>query len=162
MMANVYVIDTSGFIVGMEFTDRIMVTVPKVHDEILDSTTKLRFDLLCDRGLRVERPHKTFLERVRSAAVSCGDECVLSRTDMDILAKALEYKKEYDVILITDDYAVQNVASSLGINYRSAGSIGIKSRIVWKMKCTGCGAVVKSGNECPICGSGVKRYKIPH
>jgi UPF0271 protein len=160
MESNVYVMDTSGFLVGTNFTEGTIVTVPGVVDEIIDSSTRLRFDLLVDSGLRVESPLESYIEHVILAAKSTGDDSVLSRTDLDILAKALELLSISKVILITDDYAVQNVAASLGIEYKSAGSRGIKKNILWELKCIGCGAIAKSGNECPICGSEVRRRRV--
>lgn len=160
MKKTVYVIDTSGFIAGAEFIDGPMFTVPGVVDEIVDKHTRLRFDLLVNEGLKVELPLKIYHEKVRFAAISTGDNNVLSKTDVDILAKALELNEECSVVMITDDYAIQNVAASLGIKYKSSVSKGIKSRIRWELKCIGCGAAVKSGNECPICGSGVTRHRV--
>jgi UPF0271 protein len=166
MKDKVYVIDTSGFIIQVEFRDGTIVTVPAVVDEIIDSTSKLRFDLLKDAGLRIELPDVACLRKVRSAAISTGDATVLSVTDLDILAKALELKSEFEVILVTDDYAIQNVAARLGIEYMTASTSGIKKKVVWELKCTGCGNVVESGNvveksiECPICGSGVRRRRV--
>jgi UPF0271 protein len=166
MKDKVYVIDTSGFIARAEFRDGTTVTVPAVVDEIIDSTSRLMFDLLKDIGLRVELPERNYREVVRSAAISTGDASVLSVTDVDILAKALEMNSEYEVILVTDDYAIQNVAANLGIEYRTAATSGIKKKIVWELKCTGCGNIVESGNavesgiECPICGSGIRRRRL--
>ncbi|MCL7412117.1 MAG: DNA-binding protein [ANME-2 cluster archaeon] len=162
MKNKVYVIDTSGFIVGVQITDGAMVTVPGVVDEIIDSSSRLRFDLMHDAGMRVEPPLATFKEQVVSAAVSTGDAGVLSKTDIDVLAKALELVQESTVILITDDYAVQNVASVLNVEFKPAGSTGISKGIVWELACTGCGAVVKSGSECQICGCGIKRRRASH
>jgi len=160
MIDKVYVIDTSGFITQVEFRDGTTVTVPAVVDEIMDSTSRLRFDLLKDAGLRVELPDEACRDKVRSAAISTGDASVLSMTDLDILAKALELKSWFGVILVTDDYAIQNVAVNLGIEYKTAATSGIRKNVVWELKCTGCGNVVKSGIECPICGSGVRRRRV--
>ena len=186
MIDKVYVIDTSGFIAQVEFRDGTTVTVPAVVDEIMDSTSRLRFDLLKDAGLRVEHPDGACREKVRSAAISTGDASVLSVTDLDILAKALELKSSFGVILVTDDYAIQNVAANLGIEYKTAATPGIRKKVLWELKCTGCGNVVesgkamksgkavvsgktmksgnvvKSGIECPICGSGVRRRRVKH
>ncbi|MCL7415500.1 MAG: DNA-binding protein [ANME-2 cluster archaeon] len=160
MEEKVYVIDTSGFIVGVEFTHGKMITVPGVVDEIIDSTSRLRFELMHDAGLRVEPPLGTFRDIIASAAESTGDATVLSETDIDVLAKALELAQGSQVILITDDYAIQNVASKLSIEYRPAGSSGIAKEVVWEMKCTGCGAVVTSGSDCPVCGSSIRRRRV--
>ena len=180
MKDKVYVIDTSGFITQVEFRDGTTVTVPAVVDEIMDSTSRLRFDLLKDAGLRVELPDGACREKVRSAAISTGDASVLSVTDLDILAKALELKDRFEVILVTDDYAIQNVAANLGIEYMAAATSGIRKKVVWELKCTGCGNVVEAGNvmksgkavvsgnvvksgiECPICGSVVRRRRVKH
>ncbi len=162
MEDKVYVIDTSGFIVGVHFTDCTMVTVPGVVDEIIDRTSRLRFDLMHDAGLRVEPPLGVFKEQVVSAAASTGDAGVLSETDIDVLAKALELAQKSKVILITDDYAVQNVASGLELEFKPAGSSGITKEIVWELRCTGCGVMVKSGNECQICGSAIRRRRAGH
>jgi UPF0271 protein len=137
MKDKVYVIDTSGFIIQVEFRDGTIVTVPAVVDEIIDSTSKLRFDLLKDAGLRIELPDVACLRKVRSAAISTGDATVLSVTDLDILAKALELKSEFEVILVTDDYAIQNVAARLGIEYMTASTSGIKKKVgikVYRMR----------------------------
>ncbi len=156
----IYVIDTSGFIVGIKVSPTSIVTVPGVVDEIIDKSTKLRFDLLHDAGLIVDIPYGEYKDTVRSASISTGDDSVLSNTDIDILAKALELSKRSDVILITDDYAVQNVAAILDIKYQPAATSGITKKIRWELRCTGCGSVARSGTECPICASKIKRYRI--
>ena len=160
MKDKVYVIDTSGFITQLEFRDGTTVTVPAVVDEIMDRTSRLRFDMLKDAGIRVELPDGACRKKVISTAISTGDASVLSVTDLDILAKALELKSGFGVILVTDDYAIQNVAANLGIEYKTAGTSGIRKKVVWELKCTGCGNVVESGIECPICGSGVRRRRV--
>ncbi len=160
MKDTIYVIDTSGFIVGIKVSPTSIVTVPGVVDEIIDKSTKLRFDLLHDAGLIVDIPDGEYKDTVRSASISTGDDSVLSNTDIDILAKALELSKRSDVILITDDYAVQNVAAILDIKYQAAATSGIKKKIRWELRCTGCGSVARSGTECPICASKIKRYRI--
>ncbi|MCK4936982.1 MAG: DNA-binding protein [Methanosarcinales archaeon] len=162
MKEKVYVIDTSGFIVGVQFNDGDMVTVPGVVDEIIDSTSRLRFDLMYDAGLKVEPPLGTFKEQVVSAAASTGDAGVLSKTDIEVLAKALELAQNSKVIFITDDYAVQNVASCLELEFKPAGSSGITKKIVWELRCTGCGIVVNYGSECQICGSAIRRRRARH
>jgi UPF0271 protein len=160
MKEKIYVIDTSGFIAGTTFTDGRSITVPGVVDEIIDNNTRFRLDLLLDTGLKIETPLEVCLDIVKSAAVSTGDNSVLSKTDIDILAKALQLTRELNTVLITDDYAVQNVAASLMIQCQPATTSGIKKIIKWELRCTGCGTVVRSGIECPICASSIKRYRI--
>jgi UPF0271 protein len=75
------------------------------------------------------------------------------------LALALEFKgKGKDVILATDDYGIQNIASALSINYASIAERGIKKILAWNYVCTGCGQKYdKNLVLCAICGSRVKR-----
>lgn len=160
MREDIYVIDASGFITGYKFSKSAMITVPRVVDEVIDMTSRLRLELLLESGLRVEKPLSKSLEQVRSAAISTGDVSVLSDTDVDLLAKALELNGEHHVILITDDYAIQNVAARLNIEFRPTVSTGIKNEVTWVKKCTGCGRIVRSEDQCPICGSSVRRHRI--
>ncbi|NTW16943.1 MAG: nucleotide-binding protein, partial [Syntrophaceae bacterium] len=89
---------------------------------------------------------------VTIAAKKTRDTCVISETDCDLLALALDL----NAVLYTDDFAIQNVAGVLGvrtipINQRKA------KRIHWKYRCSGCGRYFDHDGECLICGSIIKR-----
>ncbi|NLB00481.1 MAG: nucleotide-binding protein, partial [Methanomicrobiales archaeon] len=90
-------------------------TTPSVVTELADFHARCRFEALVAAGLSVREPRKEDLLRVDTAALRTGDTGVLSGTDRDILALALELQ----ATLVTDDFAIQNVAHRLGIETRS-------------------------------------------
>ncbi|NMB78018.1 MAG: nucleotide-binding protein [Methanomicrobiales archaeon] len=127
-------------------------TTPSVCDELVDIRSKGNFEKWCAGGLRVVSPAQESLERVAAAAARSRDKGVISATDADLLALALEL----DATLYTDDFAIQNVASVLGV--KTAPILQRKAkRIHWKYRCTGCGKYYSHDGECLICGAAIKR-----
>jgi len=96
------------------------------------------------------------MEKIAIVSKDTGDEKRLSYADNEILALALEMSQEHeeDVIILTDDYSIQNVAHALNINFKSISQDGITKSFKWTYRCAGCG---KKFNEniktCPICGT---------
>jgi len=64
-------------------------------------------------NVRIEPPLQSFIREVTLKAVATKDSEELSKTDIDILAKSLEYSRKEETVLISDDYAVQNTAIHL-------------------------------------------------
>ncbi|MFW6265787.1 MAG: NOB1 family endonuclease, partial [Halanaeroarchaeum sp.] len=94
------------------------------------------------------------LQTVRQAAKRTGDATVLSETDVRLLAAALEL----DATLVTDDYAMQNVADDLDLAVEVVAQEGITERRDWRYQCRGCGREFDEHRErCPICGSQLSR-----
>lgn len=158
------VLDTSAFIAGYEPARDIgeHYTVVEVLEEIRESIARLRLQAALDSGnLRVKKPWKRSREEVVRVAEEVGDLAALSPADISILALALQLKGVHrDLVLISEDYSVQNVADRLGIRYVSLATMGISHRIVWVTYCPGCrrtyGKLVPGG-VCPICGTRLKR-----
>ncbi len=127
-----------------------MVTIPEVVSEIIDENSRLYFSV---KSLRVESASEESMKVVLETARSTGDIHKLSETDVKLLAKALdELKMGNDVVLVTDDYAIQNVAMKLGINFEGVIQRKISKGYKWVKVCRGCGRKVK-GDVCPVCGS---------
>ncbi len=145
------VLDTSVFFGDHGCRNEIFTTW-SVADELKDLASKVRFDLLRESGLVVLDPETTFVSRAREAAVSAGEEEVLSRADTDVLALAVQL----GAAVVTDDYALQNVARKLGVDVIPLRQKGTSGRR-WRYRCTGCGRYHKGPGECPVCGSPVKR-----
>jgi UPF0271 protein len=146
---TVHVIDTSTIFMRKAYYEN-MVTIPEVVDEIKDENSQLYFSLL---NLRVEEASERNVERVVEVAVKTGDIHKLSRTDIKLIAKALDLReKGEDVVLVTDDYSIQNVAMSLGLKVDNIVQPKISKRFRWIKICKGCGRKV-DGEICPICGS---------
>ncbi len=117
----------------------------------------MRFDIAREDGARVEMPQPYMVDEVISVAKQTRDIDELSVTDIDILAKALEYKD--DSTLLTDDYAVQNVAVMLGIDVKPVVQKKIRDILVWEKQCVGCRKRFDEGDVCPICGSALKKRR---
>ncbi|HQD25643.1 MULTISPECIES: NOB1 family endonuclease [Methanoculleus] len=127
-------------------------TTPSVVGELGDIHAKCRFEALAATGLSVREPREEDLSRVCAAALATGDAGVLSATDRDILALALELS----AVLVTDDFAVQNVAHHLGIETRSIRQRPARA-IRWRYRCSGCGRYSREPGDCPVCGAPIKR-----
>jgi UPF0271 protein len=110
-------------------------------------------------NVRVEPPLLSFKKKVKTKAGITRDSEELSGTDIDILAKALEYSEREETVLVTDDFAMQNTAIHLGIKVMPAGQRKIKDVLIWEKQCIGCKRRFPEGNECPVCGSEMKKRR---
>jgi len=145
------VLDASFFF-GDFPADGDIFTVPLVVDELKDIRAKGNFEKWCARGLRVQSPTEESRKRVLSAARSTKDITVISGTDRDLLALALDLEAD----LYTDDFAIQNVA--LALKVKTVPILQRKARLVhWKYRCSGCGRYAEQDGECPVCGAAIKR-----
>lgn len=146
---RVYVVDSSAIFQRKAVYEE-MVTVPEVVSEIIDEASALYFSV---KNLRVEEASEESEKEVVTTAKITGDIHKLSNTDIKVLAKALDEKKRgKDVILVTDDYAIQNVAMKLGIKFENIVQNGISKEFKWIKVCRGCGRRIDS-DICPVCGS---------
>lgn len=148
-----YIIDTSAILSGkLNISEEDYIYPDSVINEIKKGSL---VKILEVADIKISIPGKKYIEKAREAALSTGDYNVLSATDIDVIALAIELNG----IIVTDDYAIQNVAKYCGVEYTGGGIAGIKKSIIWKYKCTGChkiyGQYIKT---CPICGHEVKRF----
>ncbi|MEM0302590.1 MAG: NOB1 family endonuclease [Archaeoglobaceae archaeon] len=145
---RVYVLDTRA-IFQRKAVYPNMITVPEVVSEILDENSSLYFSV---KELKVESASEQSLRIVKEISTRTGDIYKLSDTDLKVLAKALDEKeKGNEVVLVTDDYSIQNVAMALGIEFESVIHPRISKGFKWVRICRGCGRKVES-DVCPICG----------
>lgn len=155
-----YIADSAVFIMGgCSAAASDMVTIPHVEDEMKSEDAALRYDIAKAEGLRVEAVSDHFIDAVKEQASQTRDIEKLSATDIGILAKALEYKENIgdDAVLLTDDFAVQNIAARLGIVVMPVAQRVIQDQIVWQKQCIGCFRHFKDGDECPVCGSPLRK-----
>ncbi|CAI50584.1 rRNA maturation endonuclease Nob1 [Natronomonas pharaonis DSM 2160] len=149
-----HVLDSSAFINDYT-TDEQLATIPLVREE-LESEAGYRFDALEGSGMRIHIPDPETVERVKRAARETGDAETLSRTDIRLLATAFEL----DGVLVTDDYAMQNVADKLDTAVEVIAQEGIDERRDWNYQCQGCGRTFDEHHErCQICGSDLERKR---
>lgn len=148
---HVYVVaDASVFIWGKRPAGEL-ITVPAVEAELKDIRTK---SLLHIFEARVESPSPQARKAAQHAAAETGDLKALSSADLDVLAKALEYR----AVLATDDYALQNVALHLGLKIEPIGQPRIKRLLKHVQRCQGCGSKFE-GEACPDCGTPARKKK---
>jgi len=145
----VYVVaDASVFIWGKR-PEGDLITVHAVEAELLDLRSR---SLLYIFEAKVERPSSQALKRAQKAASETGDIAVLSPADLEVLAKALEY----GAAVATDDYALQNVALSLGLKIEPIGQPRIRRQLRRVQRCPGCGESFE-GEACPDCGTPARK-----
>ena len=134
------------------------MTTSAVYDEVEHIKKKHgALELLQQTNrLQIREPSDEFITLVENAAVKTGDSTTISKQDITIIALALENKIE----LITDDFAVTNVATQLKIKTSSLMTQGINIVGRWISYCPICGKEFSVKKECPICGSKLNRKLI--
>lgn len=146
-----YVLDASFFFSEATLEGEIF-TPPSVMEEIADVRSRCRLEALLATGLSVVSPSEESVRRVAAAAGETGDFNRLSPADTDLLALSLDI----GAIIVTDDYAIQNVAQRLGL--RVEGILQRKARPRrWKFRCPGCNRRYSAAGTCPVCGSLLSR-----
>lgn len=165
MNKNYKVLDASAFIGGYRPVDKNNFTISEVTEELKDIQSKMIMEnALKDDLLFILEPDSNSLEQVELMIKQSGDILRLSKTDQKLLALALYVKKIHgNVILITDDYSIQNVSKILKIPFKSVLTSGIKEVYGWKKVCRGCKKEFKDDyawDECDICGSDIYKKRI--
>lgn len=151
----IQIADASLFIIRKRIEGSV-ITVPSVVEELHDEKSRTIMELM---NVRVEPPLLSFKKKVKTKSGITRDSQELSGTDIDILAKALEYSEREETVLVTDDFAVQNTAIQLGIKVMPAGQRKIKDVLIWEKQCIGCKRRFPQGDECPVCGSQMKKRR---
>ncbi len=138
----------------LDFSSGKFVVTNSILSEIKEENALMSVEIALKKGtIKVEEPKRIFIEKVKEQAKKTGDFSYLSDTDLDILALALE--KNYEIL--TDDYGIQNVASSLKIKFRPLAQRKITKNLHWKKVCEGCGREYEKGETCSVCGSSLKK-----
>jgi UPF0271 protein len=111
---------------------------------------------LKEAALSIQEPSKEALMKVRKASQGTGDDARLSEADLTVLALALDTGGT----ILTDDYSIQNLATSMGIPFRTISQKGIQGLFKWNYRCKGCRKVFSCAQkECPVCGSEVRSWR---
>jgi len=139
-------------------------TTPQVINELRSKTIAYtRLKLALETGkLKMHTPSTAALEEIEEASRKLGDLPVLSKADKEVLATALELSKNrLNPKLVSDDYAIQNIAESLNIKYTSLTTFGIRYRFKWVLYCPACKRKyppdTASATVCTVCGTQLKR-----
>ncbi|MCK4969446.1 MAG: hypothetical protein KAS77_02925 [Thermoplasmata archaeon] len=146
------VLDASAILEGYEPTPPSDFVVPSsVVDEVSKGRAGQRMDNLLSAGLEVRDPSDDSRSQVEFNAKMMGEDTRLSRADKDVLALAMDIGAP----AISDDYSIQNVAASVGVDTIPFKQDGIEEIWRWGIRCPGCYRWFEEAKaaECPVCGT---------
>ena len=150
------ILDASAFYAGVPFrTSDDCYTTSLVYDEIkhIKKNHGALETLLETNRLKIREPDIKSTETAMKASKNTGDFPQLSRQDISIIALAIEMKGE----MISDDFAISNVAKNLDLKISPIMTKGIKDVGKWIHYCPGCRINYTTGKECASCGTQLKR-----
>ena len=150
------ILDASAFYAGVPFrSSDVWYTTTLVFDEIkhIKKNHDALGTLLETNRLKIREPDVELTKTAIRAAKNTGDFPQLSKQDISIIALCIENKGD----IITDDFAISNVAKNLGLKITPIMTRGIKDVGKWVHYCPGCRTNHTSGTECPACGTPLKR-----
>ena len=152
-----FILDTCAFLTQKHPTGEF-VTVPGIKTEIVNRQSRQYFENMLATHLKVMKAQKDSYDVINKEAKETGDYDVLSKVDMDILALGYECKGT----IITDDFAIQNVALALDVKFLSCSGKIISERRAWRYKCTACSHKEKVKlKNCSVCGNEeIRRIKL--
>jgi len=161
-----YLLDSSAVLndFGFEFSpEHNYITTSLAVSEFKDLRSRhLMENALQQNLLLIEEPEKESLQSVNETVSKKGFN-KLSKTDLSLLALALDLKKQgKKFILITDDFSIQNFAKILEIPFESAMRGEISKTIAFSISCSSCGKTMPAGSKkkkCPVWESSLKRKK---
>jgi len=153
------ILDASAFYAGVPFgADDEWYTTPPVLEEIRHiKKSHGALGTMIEAGrLRVREPGVDAGARAVRESKRTGDFRQLSRQDISVLALAVEMGGQ----IVTDDFAVSNVARSLGVGVLPIMTGGIRDEGTWVHYCPGCRKNFKNQKECPLCGTALRRRLV--
>lgn len=159
--SKTYILDTSAILSGKQIDlDNIdMLTTIGVTKEIgPGGKDYFLFQVLLEKKLKIQTPSKESIKKINEVSLKTGDSTRLSEVDKEILALALDIKKEGKIpIIVTDDYSIQNVAQNLDLEFIGISQQVITKKFKWIYQCRGCGRKFKKNVQiCPVCGDNIK------
>ena len=161
-----YLLDSSAVLndFGFEFSpEHNYITTSLAVSEFKDLRSRhLMENALQQNLLLIEEPEKESLQSVNETVSKKGFN-KLSKTDLSLLALALDLKKQgKKFILITDDFSIQNFAKILEIPFESAMRGEISKTIAFSISYPSCSKTMPAGSKkkkCPVWESSLKRKK---
>lgn len=158
MSEKIHVLDSTAFFAGIPFQgEGRYYTTYHVMDEV--GSRGIGSQLIHSR-VQVTEPSKQSIQKVRQVAAKTGDLKSLSEADASILGVSLDLVSSgNDVTLVTDDFAVRNVAEVLGIGLSETTVRGEWKQITWITYCKGCGKEFSDPKAtiCDVCGTKLSR-----
>ena len=162
---KIHVLDSTAFYAGIPFQgEGKYYTTYQVLDEVR-GRGGVAAQLIHTR-VQVTEPSKESMIEVKQASSKTGDQKSLSEADNSILAVTLDLtksKRDEEVVLVTDDFAVRNVAEVIGISLSETHIRGQWKKITWVTYCKGCGKEYADPKKsvCDVCGTKLSRKPKP-
>lgn len=158
MSEKIHVLDSTAFFAGIPFQgEGRYYTTYHVMDEV--GSRGIGSQLIHSR-VQVTEPSKAAVQKVKQVSLKTGDSKSLSEADTSIIAVSLDLASSgSEVILVTDDFAVRNVAEALGIGLSQTNVRGEWKQITWVTYCKGCGKEYSDpkATTCDVCGTKLSR-----
>ncbi|MGI0003753.1 MAG: NOB1 family endonuclease [Candidatus Nitrosotenuis sp.] len=154
MASKIY--DASAFYAGTPFASpEEACTTSLVFDEIKHiKQSHGALDTLLETGrLRILDADSEKTNLVVKCAKKTGDFQKMSKADISAVALAFELGGQ----LITDDFAVSNLAKNMNLDVRPIMTKGIRDVGKWNYYCPACKKEFSAVDTCPICGNKLKR-----
>ena len=154
----VFVLDTSALLSGAPPSPSLgTLLLPQgvLSEMAREGRDRRALDYLLETGLKVMAVDPEALAEAREAARKTGDLPRMSEVDLEVLAAAIAHGGT----ILTDDYRIQNVATTLGIASRGHAQRGIREvrEWTWVHRCKGCKRTYPEARaECDVCGSEVR------
>ena len=154
MASRVY--DASAFYAGIPFASQENGLTTSLVFEEIEHIKKNHgaLEILLHTGrLKIEDPDSASISHIKDAAKKTGDVQKLSAADISAVALAHQTKSR----LVTDDFAVSNLAKNLRLEVEPIMTKGIKDVGRWIHYCVGCAKEFSGISECPNCGNKLSR-----
>lgn len=150
------ILDASAFYAGIPFASpEKNFTTPDVFDEIkhIKRHHKAIEVLIETKRLEIMTPEIEYIEKVLLKSKDTGDFQNLSTGDISVIALCIQLNAE----LITDDFAVSNLAKHLNLKVFPIMTKGITHITDWVYFCSGCEKTFARISKCPLCGNKLSR-----
>lgn len=152
-LPEIFVLDSTVFLEGYShlFLGKFTVTTPQVAEEMRSGKAAIEFDRSRKSGLDIVQPPFEVVEEVLKRRGKTQDK--MSTADVSVVAAALALKKKgKNPVVVSDDYAVQNLCAHFDLKFLPVSKTGIEKKFDWVRKCSACGHESRSA-VCEICGS---------
>lgn len=150
------ILDASAFYAGIPFaSSEKSFTTQDVFDEIkhIKKDHKAIEMILETKRLEIMTPESEYIKKVLLKSKVTGDFQNLSTGDISVIALCLQLRAE----LVTDDFAVSNLAKQLNLTVVPVMTNGIKRIANWIYFCSGCEKTFTKISKCPLCGNKLSR-----
>ena len=163
-MPKTFLLDASAIIAEPSLDlNAKLITTGKILSELKSMETKgLALHALMTEQLEIREPKEERLKEIEALVSEKGFKTKLSVQDRELLALALQLSREKaDLLVLTDDFSIQNFLAILKIPFESVHDKGIEKIMEFSLECIGCGKKYafsdKLAGKCLHCGSRVRK-----